>query len=247
MSNRNNSNILIKATSALLVTSMISLGLTGCGSSVKLTEGQEDLVAEYCAQMVLRYDANYKSKLVKVKETATEATSNSDSEESETTSQSEVINDSGIPENHSDVTSDTNDKSSYSDIFGIKDIDINYNGFSINDTYTDGTGNASNLNAREGKKLVVLNYTLTNNNSTAVKIPMMPFTTSIKCKVNGNSYNALVTLLMNALNTYTGDIEAGQSQELVLVFEVPIISENDISNMQLAVSNNVESAIFDLK
>ena len=53
--------------------------------------------------------------------------------------------------------------------------------------------------------------------------------------VNGASYKAQQTLLLNDLGMYQGEVEAGANVETVLLFEVPAETVSEIGNMELSI------------
>ena len=61
----------------LLGAAIVAGTLSGCGTSMYLSEKEQNLVAEYAAQIVLKHDKNYISKLEKVT-TDSETTDKSD-------------------------------------------------------------------------------------------------------------------------------------------------------------------------
>ncbi len=224
---------------------LVSAGLTGCSKAVQLDNEQQDLVAEYCAQLVLRYDANYDGKLEKVKEKETEKESSKENDKGEVTTDSNVSGENVTEE----ITTQGQGEHSLSlaEAFGIEGVDIQYTGYSIVDTYSDGSGSPANLVAGEGHSFLVEKFQMSNISGGTLDIPMMSFDTSIKSGVNGSHYTALITLLMNALNTYTGTMEPGQSTEVVLVYEINSLGEGDVSELILEVSENDRKATFNLK
>ncbi len=233
---------------SLLAVSIIlsSAGLTGCAKAVPLDNTQQDMVAEYCAQLVLRYDANYEGKLKRIKET-TQSESKDDKKNENVNEETTRIQD--VENATEEVTAQKYEEKelSLSEAFGIDSVDIQYTGFNVADSYSDGTANPADLVPGEGHSFLIEKFQMTNTGGGILDIPMMSFDKSIKSNVNGKQYTALITLLMNALNTYTGTLQPGQSVEVVLVYEINSINESDITDLELEVTENDRKATFKLK
>lgn len=221
-----------------LVMVMVAGCLSGCAKKVDLTEDEQNLVAEYAAQVVLKHDKNYNGKL---KEIDTEEVTSKNKETS-------TDNVNANTEQGTEPDSNIDLKSSLSDAFGFGALTVNYTGYQVLDTYPDTSDVAFVLKSTEDTRLLILKFNVSNQTGNAVDVPMMSFDTAIKSTINGSeSYSALVTLLMDGLNTFSGTVAAGETKELVLAFQTPYSDENSISSLQLKVSKNGDSAIFDLK
>lgn len=230
-----------KNTAAVLILIVFLSSLTGCGNIVNLSEEEQDVVAEYAAQAVLKHDKNYKSKLEKVTSAKTE-TSAEISGETETASDEKIIKEN-VSDDHEDET-----EVSYSDAFGFSPVSIAYTGFEICESYPAEGDMTFRLNAAENTHLLVLKFNVSNNTGSPKDVNMMSAGIHIKLDVNEESkYSALVTLLLNGLNTYSGTLADGENKELVLVFQVPYEDENSISELVMNVSGNTSSASFKLK
>lgn len=223
----------------LLGAAIVAGTLSGCGTSMNLSEKEQSLVAEYAAQIVLKHDKNYISKLEKVT-TDSETTDKSDlnSSEEETT-KAEDISSSGT---------ETLEQNDFSGAFGFEPVSVTYTGLVLCDSYPQTDEMTFKLNATENTKLLVLKLNAANKTENPVDVKMMSSDTSIKAKLNdGSSYSALLTLLLDGLNTFNGTLQAGENKELVLVFEVPVQNEGDIQSLQLNVTGNGQNESFDLR
>lgn len=223
---------------------MLASGLlAGCAKKVELTEEEQDLVAEYAAQIVLKHDKNYNSKL---KEVETEETVKEDSSDKP----SDITDDNNIETVSDDNihTDNANNAASLSDAFGFTGLTIEYTGYQVVDSYPQTSDMAFVLNPTGDMKLLILKFNVKNNTDSTVDVNMMPVETVLKSVVNDNSkYNALVTLLMDGLNTFSGPVNAGESQELVLAFHTPFQDDGSIESLSLQVSKDGSTSIFDLK
>lgn len=228
-----------KKITALSLAMVMAAGcMSGCAKKINLTEEEQNLVAEYAAQLVLKHDKNYNGKL---KEIDTEEVT---SDNKETT----AVNDKNGSQNTETISAGNIDSKSYSDAFGFGALTVDYTGYQVLDTYPQTSDVAFVLKATEDTGLLILKFNVSNRSDNAVDVPMMSFDTSIKSIVNGaDNYTALVTLLMDGLNTFSGTVAAGESKELVLAFQTPHKDESSIDSLQLKVSKDGNSTIFDLK
>lgn len=230
----------------------VATGMSGCGSNMKLSTEQQDMVAEYAVQAVLKYDANYSGKFVRETTTAHSDKETTTSEGESTQIESSVVDDSNNKETSlpKDTDSETKKENtiSLSEACGMHPANLEYNDYDILDTYPSGSDAMFVLKPKSGKKLLIANFTLSNTSAEAIDIKMMNFKTSIKAVINDSEKDsALVTLLADGLNTYTGTLAPGQSQKLVLAFETNCKDKADISELKLRISDNGNVNSFDLK
>lgn len=228
-----------KITAISLIMVIVAGCMSGCAKKPNLTEEEQNLVAEYAAQLVLKHDKNYNGKLKEID--TEEVTSNNNKETT-------VTNDNNGSQNTGTVSDGNIDSKSFSDAFGFGALTVDYTGYQVLDTYPQTSDVAFVLKSTDDTELLILKFNVSNRSDNAVDVPMMSFDTSIKSIINGSdNYSALVTLLMDGLNTFSGTVAAGESKELVLAFQIPYKDENSIDGLQLKVSKNGNSTIFDLK
>lgn len=207
--------------------------LTGCVDNMPdMTQEENDLVAEYAADLLLKYSPNYSSRLVDVsdipmdimieettqeeiveQQSESEQIDEKDKESVEITEQeTEVIQEKEeIPDNLNDVD--------LAEIFSIDDLSITYADYDICDMYpTKGTG--FGVSASKKHKLLVLHFTTRNNTSDAVSCDLFEVDPQMTVKVNGAKYKALNTLLENDLTVYIDDIPGNTEKDLVALFEI---------------------------
>lgn len=219
--------------------------MSGCATATVLTAQQQDMVAEYSAKAVLKHDKNYKkTKIVDVEETESETTKGIDEIEEET-----LFSDSKADEESTTVAIDDDTKEVHSDMAELLDFSpatLTYTGMDIVKTYPDTNETQFVLNATQGNNLLILKFNLANNTADSVNIPMLTNAVSLKAEINGvNSYSALLTLLLDALNTYSGTLESGQNENLVLVYEIP--ENENVEKLNLIIKSASGKDTFELK
>lgn len=224
---------------------MTMMAMTGCGNQIPdLTEEQAQQIGEYAAITLLKYDANHRSRLVDQS-----VIEEYDAKEKELQEQAPQATTESTPEGMKPVDdtptievgdNDTvNTVSSLEELFVLPDgVTIAYTGHSVCDSYT---GEVSEeffaLDASSGKKLLVLDFAITNQSAQVQYIELFSKTAVYNITINENySEQALTTMLMNDLSTFSGEIAAGETKGAVLLIE---IEEN--------VSGNISSVILNLK
>ena len=156
----------------LLVIVMMMAGLAGCGRELSTEENR--VIAEYAADLLLKYDKDYQSKYMNTEnEPDTTATTESQTGEVSTEVTTEAASDPTAAENTTEVgseepmlpPSDDGSVQDIAEIAGVDGISIQYNRCMFLDRYPsiDQDGAFIYLEADKGYKLVVVKFDITNN------------------------------------------------------------------------------------
>lgn len=223
--------------------------MTGCGNNIpELTAEQQDLVVEYAAGTLLKYDKGRTDRLlglseletIEEKRNAMEKEITADSEEK--TASEEKKEDAAEQEvtviDHTQEIEET--ISSIEDFLQIEQITFNYAGYEIADDYPNqeqGEELFFVINATTGKKLLVLKFRAENLSETDAELDMNQKEVRFKIVIDGEQKNTLTTMLLNDMRYYKGVIGAGERRELVLVTEVPEEKAQTISELKLLMKN----------
>ena len=98
---------------------------------------------------------------------------------------------------------------------------------------TDNSQDIFVMKAVANSKLLVLKFKITNTNQTDTDVNFMANEKKYRGIVDDSKkYNAQLTLLSDALNTYEGKIPANSSKELVLIYQTQIDSKEEIKKYQ---------------
>jgi hypothetical protein len=228
-----------------LVAVICMLTFTGC-ESLDYTEEQEDIIANYAADMLLRHDVNYKYKYISESETTSAALTT-------TTGSSEVLEEtteyfeenSGISEEGGDVSTVGSDVTSLENIaqaFQLPDgITVDYLGYEITDRYPteDSQEDLFVMKSVDNYKLLVVKFSFNNTTGNDIAINMMENISKYKGIVNDSKkYNAQLTLLLDALNTYEGTLSAGTSHTFVLIYQTQIDSNDEVNTLSVEVADS---------
>lgn len=207
--------------------------MAGCGSIMPdLTEEETEIISEYAAGVLLKYDRVYSSRLMDASEFEEEENKKAEWEAAasvQETAEEEVPEESVADTTEViDASQDTEVAavpSTIEEFYGIQDITFQYTGYELTQSYPSGTeGDAVffAMDATEGTQLLVLKFTAANGSAADQTLDMIGSGAKFKVSVNGASgENALSTMLLNDMQTYKDVIPAGASTELVSIVEVP--------------------------
>ena len=213
--------------------------MTGCGSVMPdLTEEETEIISEYAAGVLLKYDRVHGGRLMS--EAEYEAEENKKAEREAAASAAEQQNEEEAAAEESaaeestatdtavvDVSQDAEVAvpSTIEEYYDIQDITFQYTGYELTDSYPSGNEGDNvffAMDATEGMQLLVLKFTATNVSSADQTLDMIGYGARFKVSVNGGSgENALSTMLLNDLQNYKDVIPAGTGTELVSIVEVP--------------------------
>ncbi|MDE6965191.1 MAG: hypothetical protein K2P30_16365, partial [Lachnospiraceae bacterium] len=183
--------------------------MTGCGNTIpEMTEEEQELVVEYAANTLLKYDKYYERKLIELtleqelaedtvpKEEAMEETEEKPEKESSLKPDSEVT----IIDNTGDAVSEN---ISIQKFLGLDSVEITYTGNEVCDAYPEqGEDLFFIMNATAGNKLLVLKFQVKNVSGTETELDIAQSNTRFKVVVDGKQTNALTTMLLNDLAYY---------------------------------------------
>lgn len=216
--------------------------LTGCIDLMPdMTEEQSELVAEYAADMLLKYSPNYHYRIADEEEVASAEAEMETSQEEETTQEesqpSQDLSQTGSGETVS-VGAETSveDGAEYdlAAFFGMDQFSIMYASCEVTDAYPNAeSGVGFSVTAPQGYNLLVLHFDVENLGEEAAQCDLFDQISKVSVNVNDAGYvQALSTLLTNDLTTYMEDIPAGEVADAVVV--VPV-EQTDLDEIQTAV------------
>lgn len=225
-------------------TLILAVALTGCGNAIPdMTSQQEELVVEYAADVLLKHSKNYDSKLVELsvvreaeereaamQQAVRQAAREEEQAEKENTEKEDTSSDVEVIDNTGEAA--VQNPSSIEDFLKLDSVKFTYSGYETDSLYPQqGEELFFVMNATEGNKLLVLKFQTENLSDTETALDIAQSETRFKIVVNGVEKNALTTMLLNDLPYYQGTLGPKESQELVLICEVP--EEEEISSLSL--------------
>lgn len=247
---------------SILATGLIlAAAVTGCGNSIPdMTGEQQELVVEYAADVLVKHSKNYDGKLVElsvvreaeakeaamkqaVKEAAREEEARKEAEkeneETESTSSDvEVIDNTGEAAQQNPSTIE--------EFLKLDSVKFTYTGHETDSLYPEqGEELFFVMNATEENKLLVLKFQAENLSDGENSLDIAQSGTRFKIVVNGTEKNALTTMLLNDLAYYQKTLNAGESQEVVLICEIP--ESEEVSSLGLVMKNEETSTEISLE
>lgn len=238
----------------ILIVSLSMILLTGCMKAYPLSDTQTDVVSEYMAGLILKYDKFYTPSLLsydEVNEDKIDVHSKEKNEEKEQTEDTvDIVNKEGnIIDAGTDSGNNTSLEDNYTlaDIIGDSGFDIQYKGFKVADTYPeDETNHLFSVDPSEGNQLLVLNFSIENKSDKDQTIDLSKANIKYYLNINDEeTIKPLLVLLENNLQYIKLDIKAKKTIPSVLIFEVA--KDMDLFNMILTVSKNSMTTVIDVE
>lgn len=232
-----------------------SIMLCGCGSTIPdMTDTETAVVTEYATNLLVKYstlsdrallnemqleegiakEAEEQQRLLKVKELENMYLNGTDEESVAREAEKDIAaNDS------STSVSTPAPQLSVSEFFAEDSFSIDYSSYVLCQSYPEENEEDffMAMDATPGKQLCIVKFSVSNQTSTDQALDMYAKNGRFSLKLDdGSVVSAQSTLLMDDLSSYAGTIQAGGSEEMVLVFEVPD-SISQIDSMQLLMSS----------
>lgn len=229
---------------------------TGCEKVIELTDNESKLIAEYAAELLLKYDRNidykYFSGSESTTEVITEISTSASTEATTTETVSEITTDvstdnavvTETPTTEEDITDESTEEEvsgivanqdqnfNIATFLGEENLSIKYSYYMILDRYPsyDQDGVYIEIEAPAGYKLLVLKFNVENMVNDKRNIDLYNKNVEYHVVVNNNrSAKQMLTILIDDLYTYQKQIEGSMFEEDVLLFQ---ISESLAANLQ---------------
>lgn len=224
---------------------------TGCSLDPmpELTQEQSSLIAEYAAGMLLMYDKNL-SWLASDEEIA-----EADAKEAERLANLEEllrVKEAAAKETKEGNGSTGSEKkepqapfNGIAPFYGIEGFSITYTGYTICDSYPEGDSADMYfaMDATEGNKLLVLQFTAQNDTGEDRELDMFAKSPSFRISINeGEAKSALTTMLLDDMAMYKETIAAGNKANLVLIREVSAEESALIQTISLTLRSGSDTA-----
>lgn len=227
---------------------IIAALFAGCSNAIpEMNEEERSMVINYAADIVRKYDSNHVTKLQEpTPEPTPEPTE--DQTKDNMDENAEEKEPSGTPATETEVIDNTegNDEpviATVDDFLKLDGFNFSYEGYEVADNYPQNdTETYFAMGATDGNKLLILKFMAQNNTGAEASLDMVDSGIRFKVQVNGNTKNALVTMLLNDFANYQGVIGAGSSEELVVVSEIQDNQADNIASLNLIIRNEDESA-----
>ena len=223
------------------------LSTAGCGTKpYDLSREEQEKVAAYAAHVVTRYNDRQEEGLIRIQqEDVSEETADSKEPQAETKDKQENTED-----NTKNVTSDAEkpkaETVSLRQALKLEDgLDASFENYDVTDSYVESDYFA--MNATAGKTFLAVHINLKATGGD-VECDMLAKNLKYRVVINGDKTVAAQTsILLNDLGTYQGTIAGGSAQECVLLFETEKQNVENITSLQLKVSDGSTSTVSELQ
>lgn len=228
----------------LAIMSVSVMLLSACSSTKTLEKENNEIIAQYIAGSVLKFDTNYQGGLVYTyqrsseddsTETKTEQTVNVSDKTEDTKNNSNVDN----SKNNTKVKDTTEVKDTVydlSEIYQIKNISVEFQKYTTASSYVgDYSDQAFNVEANPGQQLVVLEFDIKNNGKKNQNVKLIRSGISYSLKTGDEVYYPILSIVSNDIQYFDSTIASGKSKKAVLIFEVP--KKTKVKNSTLIVTN----------
>lgn len=225
----------------------VMLSTAGCGTKpYDLSSEEQEKVAAYAAHVVTRYNDRQDEGLIKIQqEDVSEETADSKEPQAETKDKQENTED-----NTKNVTSDAEkpkaETVSLRQALKLEDgLDASFENYDVTDSYVESDYFA--MNATAGKTFLAVHINLKATGGD-IECDMLKKNLKYRVVINGDKTVAAQTsILLNDLGTYQGTIAGGSAQECVLLFETEKQNVENITSLQLKVSDGSTSTVSELQ
>ncbi len=227
---------------------MVFMSFTGCGNQANPVVDQNlNSISEYAAVMLLKYDANSRSRLVDMatieeyerKQNAwkeANKTQDKNQQKDEDTGMRPVVDTPTV-----DIGSETPDNTcnSIEDFFDLPDnVTITGGEYILCDSYPQNQDEYFTIEAEQGKKLLVLSFQIDNQNGQEQQVDLFHKQTSYVVTINKeHTFNAMTTMLMNDMITYENTLPSMGSENIVLVVEIDSQLQGNIESISVRFAN----------
>ncbi len=255
-----------------LLVGLIACGIfvtTGCGQVIDLTDEENHLIAEYAAELLLKYDRNYDTRynpdeLEDTTETMTEtdatteattevvstteaATTEQDAPADGQTTQAQPVTDEAVKE---DIGATVDSDFDIAAFVGESRISVRYAYYMVVDSYPsyDQDGMYIEVQAPEGYKLLVLKFEVENKTNEEQAVDLYNKDVNYNIVVdNSRTTKQMLTILADDLYTYDKTIQASSREEAVLLYTVSDSVANKWTDLKLQIKYGGTSAVLQLE
>ncbi|MCR4673502.1 MAG: hypothetical protein K5675_00705 [Lachnospiraceae bacterium] len=224
---------------------VFSFLFTGCAEVYDLSAEDEDTIAVYCAKTVSKFSTSKKQGYVNLV--------SSSSDEDELEEEEETVEE--LPEETEETTEETKEpeetedtseeetqetveepeeptaSASMTDALAISGLSFNYKN-SVEMSYYS-MGGYYDITPQSGNDFLVVTYDVVNSTDSDIVVDIPSSGIVFKASVGGAANTADNTILLNDLSVFSGTVEAGTTEELVLLFQFKPENLSDLSSLKL--------------
>ncbi len=223
-----------KAHAVLFMILCVTL-LGGCRliPEMRLSEEESVLVAEYAAGLLLKYDQHHHNGLMEI--TSDPIVVETPAPEADATVSDAAESDLGAGDSDM-VTGMTVEAPELAAAMGIPDFLVTYIRYEICDIYPEQEEDdlVFSMQSRQGYDLMILHFDLTNPGPEAAECDIVTNAPLFRALINHDlRINSQTTILLNDLSVYRETLEAEETQDTVIVFEIEESVTEQINQIEL--------------
>ncbi len=241
-----------------------SIFSVGCAGTIELTDEENYMIAEYAAELLLKYDRNADLKYYdaeytdaatpmepeqETEEAATEAVTTEEEKTDVQTTDEQTTESVVNEEDVSGIEADADSSFDIAEFVGEDRFSISYAYYMTLDSYPSYSqeGVFIEIEAPAGYKLLVVKFDVENNTNDDQYIDMYSKDVEYNIILNNNkSAKQMLTILMDDLYTYQTTLDASMRAETVLLFQISESIADQINDLKLRVSYQGESRVIQL-
>ena len=257
---------------SVIIAALSVLLLGGCGDEIPdLTPEQQELVTEYSAALLLKYDSNSPSRLLPEGTVVSIDFVDPNNPDAQS---AEIIPDEGPEAGTPDISVDsepayTSEETTVTDVVTGESTgpvaygdgfagflagtgaDMAYSGmYEIVDSYPEGESANPyfTVDASAGNKLLILHFDLLNPSGDDIDVNLSSLNLRYRVSINGGKNKfVMTTLLGNDLLSFVGTVPAASSRDIVAVCEVTEAEAADIQSIDFTIRSDDNSSVISLQ
>ena len=208
---------------------ILSAILCGCGNAIpELTQEESDMVANYAAATLLKYDSGYQSRLLNEAQLEEEENTQNEirkkaEEMADLEKEKELQKEEKAEQSKAETIKEDVAVTDPAEFLGLDGLTVSYNGVDFVDQYSEsGDDLYFTTNASEGCKLAVLHLSIVNRTSEVKMADIFDTNAYFKVSFDGENYHRIMsTLFAEDFSVYNEQIEPGASADTVILLELP--------------------------
>ena len=216
--------------------------LYGCGEQLyELQDNEQEIIVNYAAHIVAKYNTEQPEGYQYVYIPADDQTEDETEDGAEDGISDETAQDqpdTQTPDGTgADSSSQQDASATLSEALGLENIQAVYTGAELTDQYDESVVPES------GRQLLVLHVTLQNLTEKTQKCDILSILPTFRVKVNGEvEATSELTILPDNLATWEADLEAGASENAVIIFQINKDAVTQINQLEMEVQTEQKTS-----
>ena len=216
--------------------------LYGCGEQLyELQDNEQEIIVNYAAHIVAKYNTEQPEGYQYVYIPADDQTEDETEDGTEDGISDETAQDhpdAQTPDGTgADSSSQQDASATLSEALGLENIQAVYTGAELTDQYDESVVPES------GRQLLVLHVTLQNLTEKTQKCDILSILPTFRVKVNGEvEATSELTILPDNLATWEADLEAGASENAVIIFQINKDAVTQIDQLEMEVQTEQKTS-----